>query len=349
MKSFGQYFKYHFKSTFLRFVIMTVIVLALSLLFFDEIVRAYYYVSSGDKNVDFANVHFGLFTMFFATLCVIVPMFELSGFKNRRNLDTIFSLPVSRTKMILAHALNGWLHITAIFTVEVGIMFAALRLEKEVLYESYLFGYYGAMLLLGLCVYLFFLCIFSQANTVGDGVVFVLSWSFVFALAVLLLKNEFYVDMKDPSLILNSTVFISSFKSITEMFMLLVEEGTQNLSPYGLNQLGEVLLESKFALAFWGVIGVASAILLYFTFNKKRVEKVEDISDSPLGYKFLTPFIVLSCILLIGSLVSFLGVFLLIIMLVSYIVYRRTIRIKKWDIVMLGIAALTVILRSVAQ
>lgn len=334
MKSFGQYFKYHFRSTFLRFLIMTVISFTISLLFFETII---YVNNPPNSEFFFSNVSLGIYTFIFAILCVIVPIFELSGFKHRRNLDTIFSLPVSRTKMLLAHVLNGWIQITTIFTMEVCVIFTALSTEKDHVNESYLFGYYGALLLFGLIVYLFSLCIFFQANTIADGIIFMGCWNLVFVWIILFLSWSDLINYEvlfGEIELISPTLVFNVFGNITESFMMLIE----GIKPYYVDELNELVLKVNMSFALWSIIGVVSAVILYFTFKNKRVEKVEDISDSPLGYRFLTPFFVLTSICMTSNFV--LGVLLLIIMLISYIIYRRSVRLKKSDLIMLGVGVL---------
>lgn len=354
MKSFGQYFKYHFKSTFLRFAIIMVIALTLSLLYSDNLIgfREYYRSTvDGILSAFYTEVFSESYALLFATLCAIVPILELSGFKNRRNLDTIFSLPISRTKMLMAHALNGWIQITSVLTVEILVIFSALRLEKDYVNESYVWGYYGTLLVLGLCVYLFYLCVFSQANTVIDGIAFMFAWSYVFRMALIWFVRVFALNKFNWfnwdifSLVTISVTPLYSFESVGDKFDVLIE-GKEFLEVENISvtYFENAVLKTEMSLIFWLIIGVASILFLYFTFNKQRVEKVEDISSSPFGYKFLIPFYILLNIMIFQDVIA--QTILLIVMLVLYIIYRRTIKIKKWDLLMLGIAGLMLIMTA---
>ncbi len=345
MKSFGQYFKYHFKSTFLRLIIMMAIVLVISLINMGEIVDFRYdYLKvqimggiSKDAIIG-ARVRLAFYTTIFAALCTVMPIFELYSFKSRRNLDTLFTLPVSRTKMLFAHLLNGWIHITLAFTGEAAIIFAALLQEKHWVDESYVFGYYFALLGIGLVIYLFFAFIFSQGNTVIDAVVFMIAWIFAFAFPFLVADELFNIrgDLIDD--IAYGMICYSPFDIVTSIFMDQMEQYS-SVSGY--------MLEASISCIFWGIIGIISALLLYLTFKKQRVEKVEDISTSPIGYKFLIPYYVISVILwAYDPLIVVIGV---IAMLVAYIVYRRTFRIKKWDIIMIAITIVIGIGVGIAQ
>jgi len=134
--------------------------------------------------------------------------------------------------------------------------------------------------------------------------------------------------------IINSVVFYSPFDKITAVFQELMEIESSYTSN-SIKNMNIDKIESNIGVAFWCVMGIICLVLLYFTFKKQRVEKVEDISNSPIGYKFLIPFYVISFMLVAyDPLIVVIGV---IAMLVAYIVYRRTFKIKKWDIIMIGI------------
>jgi len=245
MKSFGQYFKYHFRSTFLRLIIMMAIVLVVSFINIDGIIKMGHRYISYINEYGIPNGHYvesmrvilGDYTTILAVLCTLMPILEFYGFKSRRNLDTMFTLPVSRTKMLFAHLLNGWIHIMLAFTAEAVIIFAALRQQKELIDESFLFGYYFVLLAVGLAIYLFFSFVFSQGNTIIDGMVFMAGWMFAFVMPFWIveaingdLRFYGYVNYTASNTvsywllrIINSVVFYSPFDKITAVFQELME------------------------------------------------------------------------------------------------------------------------------
>ena len=143
-------------------------------------------------------------------------------------------------------------------------------------------------------------------------------------------------------------IFCSPFDRINELFENFMGiEDASSYSKYHIDNIYNYKIEANIGVAFWCAIGIACLVLLCFTFRKQRVEKVEDISTSPIGYKFLIPFYVISVILWeYDPLVVTVGV---IVMLIAYIIYRRTFRIKKWDIIMIGITILIGIGVGIAQ
>jgi hypothetical protein len=320
---------------------MMVIVLVVSFINIDGITKmGHRYISYINEHgfpdghyVESMRVILGDYTTILAVLCTLMPIFELYSFKSRRNLDTLFTLPISRVKTLFAHLLNGWIHIMIAFTAEAAIIFVALRQEKYLVHESYLFGYYFALLAVGLAAYLFFAFVFSQGNTIIDGVVFMGGWICAFAMPLWIANdinrkieyagrdtvNRWLSRAEDYGLVYHP------FDSITTAFMDLMSIGYNN----------KIESYKIIGATFWFIIGIICLVLLYFTFKKQRVEKVEDISTSPIGYKFLIPFYVISFMLVEYD--PLMVVICVIGMLVTYIIYRRTFRIKKWDIIMIGI------------
>jgi hypothetical protein len=320
---------------------MMAIVLTVSFINMDSIVK--FRQDHFNKVIIGSRVDLAFYTIIFGALCTIMPIFELYGFRNRRNLDTMFTLPVSRTKMLFAHLLNGWIHVIVAFTAEVVIIFSALRQEKDWVNESYILGYYFGFLAVGLAIYLFFSFIFLQGNTIIDGIVFMGAWSFAFMLPFLLITEfayylnrlhnggNYYELCNRLSEITESMCVYSPFGTITNMAISKMGIKYQDYT----YMYKTAKLQATIGVTFWCVIGVVCLILLCFTFRKQRVEKVEDISNSPIGYKFLIPFYIICLILWITEF-AFVAC-ALIAMLVAYIIYRRTFKIKKWDIIMIGI------------
>ena len=80
MSSFKKYFLYHFKKSALRQMLVCFLCVIFSIMQMSGLDE--YYSPSG--------VAFIL-----GVLCSVIPVLELSAFINRRNLDSLFSLPIS--------------------------------------------------------------------------------------------------------------------------------------------------------------------------------------------------------------------------------------------------------------
>ena len=89
-------------------------------------------------------------------------------------------------------------------------------------------------------------------------------------------------------------------------------------------------------MPFWTIISALCGIAFFRTFPKKAAEKAGDISSSIFGYKFLIPASVLSLMALSYKNVIITAM-LSIFMIVGYIVYRRGIRFRKSDLLIIVI------------
>ena len=53
---------------------------------------------------------------FLSLFAMLIPVLECSEFKNRRNLDTLYSFPISRVKMAISVYLSGLFQLFCIFS-----------------------------------------------------------------------------------------------------------------------------------------------------------------------------------------------------------------------------------------
>ena len=71
---------------------------------------------------------FNSITVILCVLCTIIPILEFAGFHNRKNADTMLSMPISRAKLVLVHFLNGAWQIVTLLTFYVSIYVGVLML-----------------------------------------------------------------------------------------------------------------------------------------------------------------------------------------------------------------------------
>ena len=122
-------------------------------------------------------------------LCMLIPIIELAPFKNRRNLDSLFSLPVSRRKQALAHYLNGIIQISVAFTVCCVLALIQLIAYKRGAIIGYFIVYYFLALIVGILIYSVFMLLFDQANTVIDGILFEILGAFALFFVLQAIRN----------------------------------------------------------------------------------------------------------------------------------------------------------------
>ena len=90
-----KYFTYHMKKTVIRFVVMA--------LFLVMMANSFTVTSYSYMGIDNVNVSLSSFSVFAIVAPAIVAALEFSQFMNRRNLDTWYSLPISRRDLFIVH------------------------------------------------------------------------------------------------------------------------------------------------------------------------------------------------------------------------------------------------------
>ena len=151
MKTFMRYLRYRLDSTKLRTLIFTVISVMLSLSVIKDCIRVY------DNEYQYAESGIYILAVVLGIICTLIPILENMGFKNRRNLDTLFFFPLKREKMALVHYLSGFIQVIFIYTVTFVISALYLVANTDFFELYHLVGYYFLSLILGLVMYSFFI------------------------------------------------------------------------------------------------------------------------------------------------------------------------------------------------
>lgn len=295
MTSFKNYFFYHFKNTFLRLIVLCVfslLLIATNMSYYDK-----YYSPA-------------VFGYLLGILCTLVPILELSGFKKRRNLDSLFSLPVSRKKQALIHYLNGLMHITTVYTTCFIVMFIYLAVKNNRDASGYFVAYYLLSLAMASFIYSVFMFVFNQANTIVDGVIFEILAAYSLFWLVQAIRVVFGLEVSGP------------------LYTIYSPFGNDGLFQLVRDELPFIPWKSLVMCITWVLIGIACMFGYLYTFEKTRVENVGGISNALFGYKLYIPLWA-STLLVLGG--SFLFIFIYVSMFIGYIIYRRGVKLTMID------------------
>lgn len=351
--TFLKYFSYSFNKKLLETAILTVI----SLLIIITITPA---EISGER---ITERDFPISTLSFlvCALFLLTPILETYEFKNKRNIDTLLSFPISRFKLSLVHFINGFARATIAYSITFITCFFCVILNTNVFALEHLLPYYFQSLVCGLIIYSFFAFIFNQANTIADGVILCLVWIFlpmllIYSFRILTIRVEItgYNEILEhnitskhrifPSItcinIYWSTVF-SPITNISEYFELLIEKNKyiENVEVYA-----HEVMKSSYMFAVWGFIGVASALGYFFTASSKLIERAGEKCQSIWGYKLIIPLCGYS--ILIGPNEPTVLILTLILMFIGYVIYQRGIKFKKYHYLFLALAVVAFIFGS---
>lgn len=311
MASFKNYFNYILKKSRSRLLITSVIALLLTV----STVDVYVYSNWEYHNV---TVSFGWVSFILGALCILTPIIELAPYKNRRNIDTLFSLPISKFKMGIAHYLNGIIYIASVFTLCSIYTFLYLLARKNDLNVVHFIPYYFLALLFGIVLYSFTSFAFYQGNTVSDGTIFIIAYSLVLMCVMGVIDLiGFFKDRIQGS-------YYSAFGPLTGLtrgYSSLIEGNGASF---------DFTTQRYISFAVWLIIGIASAFGFLYFFAKKKSEDVGEISGSIFGYKVLLPIYGYT-LLFMSQEFNVLHLLIVLAMYVGFIIYRRTIKLKKSD------------------
>ena len=330
MSSFKKYLLWKLKTSALRTVLFTVLAVMLILPMVSEAVD---YTHS---DISYSSCGISNLEILLGILCTVIPIIELSGFKNRRNIDTLYFLPIRREKLAAAHYISGFLQIFFIYTVAFFASYAYLAISTDWFALGYMLPYYFLSLLVGLGIYSIFAFIFSQANTVLDGVIFCAAWIFVVYLVICgiqeciiesFINSQYFFNNRFAYFLRDWGLIYEQLDSLTVIFYDMIEINDPRNNSYI-----PWIMDHVYMFFIWGAAGIAAAIGYFITFVKKGAEKAGEISDTPFGYKTLIPVIAYLAILLAKGHVISISLYVAM-MVIAYVVYRRGFKFKKSDVI----------------
>ena len=355
MKSFLKYFRYHSGSTVIRFLVILVLAVLLSAVVcsFDrhEVMMGGYQelkypaigVSGSVEGLAFIA----------AVLASVLPMLELMGFQNRRNMDTLLTLPVSREKMATVHFVNGMIQLVLTVTAIFLVAFFKMIPYFDVFDVGRLWVYYAFTLMGAAIVYAVFSFFFLQANTIADGIVFMALWSSFPALFVACIQEVFDLGRGDMKGLDWSYFFVFSpltvvgntlGASVTPTYYY-DPEGGPSVILHDYSYHGKWEQVDTTCMIMWGIVALLCIVGYLITFRFKRSEQIGGISSSWFGYRTLIPLIAFSFIFaLSASEIPVAAALILVGMVVGYVIYRRGFRFKIPDFISMGAFVLFAVL-----
>ena len=353
MNTFKDYIKYRLRSSLLRTAAFAAIALVMTYYYIspslsiwnvaDNIGADFYYKVPGGIYAGYLDLTFIGVVLIIAS--AVIAVLEMADFKNKRNLDTFYSLPLSRFQLALAHYISGAVQVFAVFTAPVLCAFVMALPYIAYLKLWILPVYYIFSLIFGLGFYSFVCFFFSEGNTLVDGIVFAGMWFFAFA-AILGTLNDSpafepylsWIPTSHYDIIFPNYYWGSAEAPLTNLAVVFTD-----MIGVGKSMMNNAdsIMHTFYMFYVWAGIYAACAYGYFRSFMRRGAEKAGEISESPFGYKFLIPFYAV-CIFLTGIALLY-SVFIFALMFIGYVIYRRGVKLKKSDIFAM-IAALAVLL-----
>ena len=270
-------------------------------------------------------------TVLLCLLCTAVPAMQYAYRMKRRSVDLWYSLPVSRLGLMFVRTVGGFALVLVPYTVSYWLGFTVIACSENLFHLVWYVPFFFASIPVGLLLYGVNAFVFTRANTVGDGILFMLLWAFVF-LAALAYPNAYLNNL--PHEMTNATYYISygPMGWLFSGFANAVRTGRVSIP------------DPAFLYTFWSILGAAAYFGLFFTAKRHPAENAGRISDSWFGYRVLIPAYLFCGASTLGNIFSLYTLpslaMLLVAGLVAFIVYRRSFRLRSQDVLSLFIPVL---------
>lgn len=284
-------------------------------------------------------------------LAAVLPLLRLSAFKSRRNIDTLYSFPLSRRKMVAVQLGMGIGEMFCAFTLSYLYFIFLYKLKAGAFHLFWLLPNYFVALVGGLILYFFVAFFFWQGNTVADGIVFAIGFAGAPALFVLDLSILFNSSLMSeavwylPFWHLNNTTGLFYYKAMQdspEVMEVMGEQLSNNAYFWELDSLA-----NKFYMYIvWFFVACILAAMLFYFAGRSKAEKAGDISDSFLGYRTLVPFYGYSILLNSTERAWEFSPIIYLLMIVGYILYRRGFKLRMSDWICLGGGVVPIVIGS---
>lgn len=277
-------------------------------------------------------------------LATIIPIYEF-GFKmNKICIDQMYSLPVKREKLYISKFIVGYSEIVIPVTLSFIYSFIHVICHEHMFTLIYFLWFYLSLLFYALMIYGVLSFFFTRANIKRDGIINMGFISFFFV-AVVSFINQIVLDTSTEYAREyfegGEYILFAPINIITKRFSSLAQ--LEALQKIGYNYLYKMDFSRTTSLVLFAILGVISIVLFVMLNKVEKAENSMQISQSWFSYKtFIPAYLVLLTALFINS-SSFLGtvIYMGIAGFIGYVIYRRTLKIKKFDIIVI-IAAILV-------
>lgn len=339
-----RYLKYELKRNLLPIVIFTVIACAITLIvnvLSDTYIYGNFYTNEGEFIGREIRVYDSLImapTVILCALCVIVPIMQFSYRMTSRGTDLWFAMPIERQKLVLTRIIAGLIMVAIPYTACYWLNFIVI-LCRENYYALYGYPlYYLATLLPAAIMFGFYSFIFSRANTIPDGILFMLLWSLVLLMPLFFVSTH-NLDYSSELTIMQMTPFGAIAASETWFNALICGEH----APLYITSGAPAAIVTAWLVPLGVVMGAGSYAGLLLTARGQKSENSEQLSSSLWGYRTLIPYYVFSFmasmeVLDDAAMTVMYSILMLIGGYVLFIAFRRSFKVKLADILSVVIA-----------
>lgn len=336
--------KYFLKKRRLFLLVLTGIVFAITAISLNDehYIRDYYNMFTQEYDlIGPTDAPFVIPTVVAALLAIFIPIYEMRFKMNKVVVDQVYSLPVKREKYYLAKYIIGLIEILVPVLVSSLLSLLNLFFAEHLFNLWYFIPYLLVLILYSTAVYTIYCFFFTRGNTTIDGII---NMGFsTFFVTMLLIVIESITRGYSNGVGTGNYILFIPFISIFNIFNSLMQKDA--LSAIG-QAIRPITIESFLPIIVNVGIGII-ALVLYILLNKnEKAENATQQSNSWFSYKFFVPayFFMIILEFFIGLNTISTLVYILILGYLGYVVYRRSVKVKKVDLIVLGVCTVVALI-----
>lgn len=256
--------------------------------------------------------------IFMVVLSTLVPLCEFSFKMNKANIDTLYSMPIKRSKIHFARLIMGLIEIIIPFTLSYIILLIWILAAANFYSFSYFIGFYFLLIGLGIIVYLIIIFIYTRANTYHDGIIFIAFYAIILEIFFSIIRS--FTDV----------VQAWSYSLYSPFFTLCYIFNEKSLGHF---IDGYVILNAVLPVIIYLLISIGFTFIYFHDIYRERPENISQKSDSWFGYKVLLPVtIVLLSIYALAN--NYIIIYILgaVGAYFVYVIYQRNFRIRRENV-----------------
>lgn len=343
-----KYFNYQFKKSLVVFALLALACTVISV--FPVVVENYDFWNAR-PDAGYVDLYSQNALIVLIIACFAAPIFFFSYKMKERSVDMYYALPISRTKIAAVHFICGFICVYAAFSVGYLLNFLMVVIKvRRLLYINYLWLYLASFIP-ALSLYTLSAFCYTRANAVVDGIVFILAGTFALTIVYAIFHTIGVADKGVGSMPVVDGFFPwTCFERIInciapriygragDKWFLRTAFYTQRMYAKDVSELVGVIAIT--------VLSIAAGLGLFFTEKRCKAESCGQVSNGIFGYKVYIPLYILSFCMICGN-----EVFMLCLIALGAVattmVYRRTAKLSKKQIILLAIYVVISILCGV--
>ena len=337
-----KYFVYQLKKSILPFALLALIC---AIIYVLPVAVEDYGFWNTHPDCNFVNLYTENILIVLGIMSVAAPTFFFAYKMNKRSVDMYYSLPISRTKIAAVHFICGFICIFAAFTVGyIAGVVTVIEKVRRIYLLNYLWIYF-ASIIPSLTLYTLSTFLYTRANTVVDGIIFIVLGLFALPVTYAIIHCVVVAaagNGKVPSAdgFLPWTALANVIDGLAPRIYGDMATGWQLIKPQNTSNYDY----SVYMYDVCGVVGTvtftllaaAAAIGLFYTEKNCKAENCGQLSESIFGYKVCLPLYLFSLCMVCGDEVIMLSLVIFAAAALTF-VYRRTIKIGKKQAVLFAI------------